>query len=61
VHRSYKAKKSCLDTAGGILVCAPSLTMLAHEGAGLERWALPGRGWVSPVLRARPKTPAGEG
>jgi hypothetical protein len=44
-------------------MCAPPLTILAHEGAGLGRGALPsrGRGWVSPILRARPMTPAGEG
>jgi hypothetical protein len=61
VQRSYRAKKSCFEIAGGVLACAPPLTILAHEGVSLGRGALPGREWASPILSARPATPAGEG
>ncbi len=42
IHRSYRVRKSCLETAVG-LVRAPSLTMLAQEGAGVWMGRLPGR------------------
>jgi hypothetical protein len=60
-QRSYRARKSCLETAGLVLARAPSLTILAHVGAGLETVWLPGRCCVPASLHARPATPvAGE-
>jgi hypothetical protein len=61
MHRSYKVKKSCLETAGGVLVCEPPLTMLAQKGAGLGRGALPGRALVSPILHPPACDPCCEG
>jgi hypothetical protein len=42
MHRSYKVRKSCLEMASEVMACAPSLTMLAQEGAGLGKQQLPG-------------------
>jgi hypothetical protein len=58
MQRSYKARKSCLETAGSGLACAPPWTMQAKEDACLGRGVLPGReGVLAPNLRARPATP----
>ncbi len=43
IHRLYRVRKSCLETAVW-LARAPSLTMLAQEGAGVWMGRLPGRG-----------------
>jgi hypothetical protein len=54
-----RARNSCLETAGGGVVCTFPWTMLAHEGASLGRGRLPGREGVrvAPILRDRPATP----
>jgi hypothetical protein len=56
IQCSYKARKSCLMTAGLVLACPSSLTMLTQEVAGLETVRLPGRYWVPASLHAQPAT-----
>jgi hypothetical protein len=55
---------SLLFTEGGSLAIMPSLTMLAQEGAALEKGLLAGSkdvGKISPLLTAWPANPAEEG
>jgi hypothetical protein len=56
-----RARNSCLETAGGRLVCLQSRTTLAQEGVGLEKVPLPDREEFPTGLLAPPATPvAGE-